>query len=176
MPKRADLITRLMRKVTIQPNGCWTFNGTLSDGYGRIWDGTRLALAHRTAYSLLRERVDASVILDHTCHDPKTCSGGHCDHRRCCNPDHLEKSEHKRNCSPERKSKRKSGWMQGVIAAATVNRVEFCLHGHPMKDPNIYYYKTFRKCLACQRNRSREYQRDKRAKALAGSQLSLTPC
>lgn len=78
-----------MAKVEVQPNGCWTFLGSINkQGYGKIGDRG----AHRVFYERCVGPIEPGLELDHKCHNKDLlCSGGpKCLHRRCVNPDHLE--------------------------------------------------------------------------------------
>lgn len=78
--------------------------------------------------------------IDHLCHNT-----------RCVRVTHLRDVTHKEN-----------------INNRTCSQI--CHRGHPLKDPNLYYYKsngeTKRRCLACI-TRDREEQKRKRAEARA---------
>lgn len=61
------------------PEECWPFTGSrLPKGYGKIWDGQTLLLAHRVAYALENGPVGANTQILHECDNPP-----------CCNPRHL---------------------------------------------------------------------------------------
>lgn len=58
---------------------CWEWRAAKSAaGYGQMWDGERIAYAHRLAYELAYGPIPAGM---HVCH--------HCDNPPCCNPQHL---------------------------------------------------------------------------------------
>lgn len=81
---------------------CWPWLGTVSvHGYGVF----QHAVAHRIAYQLIRGPIPEGKLIDHTCHDPRTCAGGEdCPHRRCVNPFHGEAVTHVENVAPHRSS------------------------------------------------------------------------
>ena len=92
--KEMSSMDRLMRKVEIQPNGCWYWTGALlSTGYPNklTIDGMALS-AHRFSYILHKGPIPDGFHLDHKCHtEDRYCPGGpKCKHRRCVNPNHLE--------------------------------------------------------------------------------------
>lgn len=100
---------RFMAYVEKQPNGCWHWIGTLSPaGYGVFFmphpsRRSKNWVASRASCILHGIEIPPKMDVDHTCHKPSECAGGiGCFHRRCVNPDHLEPSTRKNNCSPER--------------------------------------------------------------------------
>lgn len=76
-------------------DACHPWGGrTDAQGYGRYRKTGNLdERAHREAYRRHHGDVpdgESGYVIDHRCHDPKTCEGGPgCPHRRCCNPAHL---------------------------------------------------------------------------------------
>jgi len=60
-------------------DGCWLWQGTQRGGYGRVYDGTRQAAAHRFSYELLVGSIPEGLVIDHLCRTPL-----------CVNPAHLE--------------------------------------------------------------------------------------
>lgn len=94
-PKRPSVAERILSRVSMGADGCWTWLGTVSpNGYGQLGDPsdrTRMAYAHRVSYETFVGPIPAGLEIDHVCHtNHPTCSGGPCVHRRCVNPDHLE--------------------------------------------------------------------------------------
>lgn len=78
-------------------DGCWSWTGATSNGYGVIQVGrTRgTALVHRIVYAILVGPIPEGLTIDHQCHNRAValgeCQGGvTCVHRRCVNPGHLE--------------------------------------------------------------------------------------
>lgn len=82
MPRRTP-IERLMRRVAIEPHGCWTYAGGLTkNGYACISQGGRQdgkVYAHRLSYMHFIGAIPVGMDLDHLCRN-----------RACCNPLHLE--------------------------------------------------------------------------------------
>lgn len=77
----ADLSDRLVGQLHLDPDGCWLFQGSLTDrGYGRVrftpnGPYTRL---HRYSYEQVNGPIPDGMHVLHKC-----------DVRNCCNPDHL---------------------------------------------------------------------------------------
>lgn len=69
--------TVVQRRDGLAP--CWEWDG-LTDrrGYGRVWDGTRVAAAHRLAYTTWTGPLAADTLIRHACDNPL-----------CINPAHL---------------------------------------------------------------------------------------
>lgn len=60
------------------------------EGYGQTFYKGKVTRAHRAEWMKVNGPIPKDMVLDHTCHNPKTCSGGFtCIHRRCVNLDHL---------------------------------------------------------------------------------------
>jgi hypothetical protein len=120
-----------------QADGCWIWTAARNPGgYGitkRKKDGT--SLAHRWVYELLAGPIPPGLHIDHLC---KT--------KACVNPAHLEpitQAEHnRREPTPPR---------------------THCPHGHPYNQTNTYHHKGKRYCKTCLNERSRTYQRKRRA-------------
>lgn len=137
-------IERLMGKVAIQPNGCWKFTGALNRGYGAFNSGNGMKQAHRVSYALFNGPIPPGMDLDHTCHDPKTCTGGPtCPHRSCVNPDHLNPTTRKKNTGSGRSC------LPGHIAAKLART--HCTRGHEYTPENTYTFRGYRSCRECHR-------------------------
>jgi hypothetical protein len=116
---------RLWAKVDVRGlDECWPWTGRLvSDGYGQI-DGQGVAQSvHRVAYEDKVGPIPDGLTIDHLCHsraaEAGTCPGGPCEHRRCCNPSHMEPVTHAQN-----------------VARSVPSQKDRCKRGHDLTDPD----------------------------------------
>lgn len=100
---RESLLERFNNREMIIDGDCILWSGVKTpDGYGYIKQmSTRSELVrksttifvHRLAYQQAYGDIPTGMVVDHTCHDPKDCTGGKdCKHRSCINPTHLKLS------------------------------------------------------------------------------------
>lgn len=110
--------------VTQSAEDCWLWKmSTGSHGYGQTWDGERVLLAHRVAWTLTHGPIEGDLTVDHVCRT-----------RRCCNPSHLCLLSNIEN------------------ATLNGNRVKTrCSNGHPFDDLNTWIDpgNGHRTCLTC---------------------------
>lgn len=110
------------------PEECWPWGGAIKDnGYGTVGGGDTPRgaerHAHRLAYIGAKGPIPPGMEIDHTCHTRAldSCPGGiACQHRRCCNPNHLEVVSHRENGH------------RGKSAPTSS-----CIHGHPRTPENV---------------------------------------
>jgi hypothetical protein len=71
---------RLRRKLTVDSNGCWIFQGQPGRTYPylKTGEGKKSVSAHRAAYELWVGGIPPGMFVCHRCDVPK-----------CCNPAHL---------------------------------------------------------------------------------------
>lgn len=115
---------RFDRKWVLNPNtGCHVWTDHLNrGGYGqfRVKKGFQMS-SHKYAYERKYGKVPDDKVLDHTCHpDDGSCPGGECEHRKCCNPDHLEVTTRGENT------------LRSATGITALNsKKTHCPHGHP---------------------------------------------
>ncbi len=137
---------RFQRLLSRQANGCWMWTGEgNNDGYGlfRPGPGKPRYMVHRWSYEQHKGTIPDGMQIDHKCHsDDTACPGGRdCQHRRCCNPDHLEAVTPSENTLRQRHHERS---------------VTHCPKGHPYEGDNLIVGKDGkRKCRECDRARKR---------------------
>lgn len=143
-------------KVEInEETDCWEWCATIDpNGYGKFYDGTYLAPAHRYSYRMHLGEVLPTLQIDHLCRN-----------RKCVNPTHLEMVTAKENI------RRGTQNLKGVTSKIKTH----CKNGHEFTEENTVMQKNYgryggwsRCCRTCQRkfvieskNRAlaREYER-----------------
>ena len=126
------------------PDECWPWTGrTTPRGYGELCVDYKTTRAHRHAYTLKIGPIPEDLVLDHMCHDPEVCYGGACEHRRCCNPAHMEPKTIAENVSADRTSRR-------------MRVKDACKYGHPWDEYTTTYSKSgTRVCRQCNKEKMR---------------------
>ena len=154
-PVPRPVVERIMARVIVEPNGCWSYQGaTKENGYGVVGltlaSGKRVTAAyvHRIMYAAEHGPIPNGYDVDHTCHNrDQGCVGlgNRCPHRRCCNPEHLEAVT------------RRTNNLRGKGVAARRAAVDECVNGHPYDTANTYVRpgRGGRDCRTCRRERKR---------------------
>lgn len=121
-------VERFWKKVDVSggPTACWLWTGsdtgghpdrrTPTPGYGRLWVGGRLVLAHRFSYELHYTKVADDKLV---CH--------HCDNPPCVNPTHLFVGTGTDNLNDSIKKGRRSRLL--AVDAVRRIRVRFAVGG-----------------------------------------------
>lgn len=133
---------RITRQLTERQNGCWSWSGAHTKaGYACTWWNGSQRSVHRVLYQELRGPVPDGLVLDHVV----------CDDKSCPNPWHVEPSTNVANM------------LRSPTAPATINAAKtHCTKGHSLDD--CYTRQDGRRrCRTCEQDRSRDYQRERRA-------------
>lgn len=65
-------------KYTLSNTGCWEWNGYLNKGgYGKIKINKKTISAHRYSYTIHKGEIEGSLIVCHSCDNPKCVNPGH---------------------------------------------------------------------------------------------------
>jgi len=144
---RESVWNRFWRKVQEDPaTGCWVWCALKIRGYGQFLVGgqarrvvdRRLVKAHHLAYRLLVGPIPSWLQIGHLCRN-----------RACVNPAHLELITH------HEKHRRDNS---GKAGGAFQRNKTHCPQGHPYDEANTRFdSRGHRQCLACRRERSRQY-------------------
>ncbi len=114
------------------PDGCWPWIGSLStEGYGKYGAGGQGA--HRRAWMLAYGPIPQGMSVLH-----------HCDNRPCCKPTDLFLGTQADN-------------MADMLAKGRSHeqRKTHCPQGHFYDEANTIWYRGWRRCRACKRQRDR---------------------
>ena len=91
IPPRVQLRALFDNSIPEPNSGCWLWmRSTQNQGYGRVYDGSKVVLAHRAAYAAAYGPIADGVKILHRCDTPL-----------CINPDHVfpgSQFENMRDC------------------------------------------------------------------------------
>ncbi len=129
---------RFLSRIQVTEDGCWKWTGTPHPaGYGSFQFRQASYLAHRVAYTWLKEPIPEGLDIDHLCRV-----------RICVNPEHLEPVTRQVNL------------LRGHGVTAGNAAKTHCKHGHEFTEANTYIDNLgCRYCRACRA----QWRREKRA-------------
>ena len=119
--------------VKVDASGdCWEWTAsTRGAGYGQFgWAPDRIIDAHRVVWELLVGPIPEGLTIDHLCRN-----------KICVNPDHLEVVTYQENINR---------------SPVSPSRRRYCPQGHPLFGDNLRVVSGARRCINCDRRRSRE--------------------
>lgn len=138
---------RFFAKVAL-PNeqGCMLWLAGLSQcGYGKFWINGHTVHAHRFAYTVFVGEIPEGLVIDHLCRN-----------HACVTPDHLDAVTNAENVR------------RGIGPGWKNARKTHCPQGHPYNEENTHLHISGgRRCRECGRQRWREWDRRRRANAVA---------
>lgn len=105
-----SVLDRLMRRVTVDENGCWNWQGAKnSRGYGCIGVEGKTQLTHRVSYTINVGPIGEGLQIDHLCRN-----------RVCANPAHMEPVSHDEHAKRSLRAQSQD-----------------CVNGHPLSGDNL---------------------------------------
>jgi hypothetical protein len=115
------MMARVWAKVEIARNGqCWRWLASSeTTGHANFNIGGTCVPAYKLLYEHIFGTVPIGSILHHKCHNS-----------RCVNPFHLQ-------------------LLTNQSAHCAMHSKTHCIRGHPMRDPNLYYWHGERHCRLC---------------------------
>ena len=154
--RSANPQTRFWAKVIKRnPDECWPWTAARTGGYGYFGLDGRLVYAHRLSWEWANgQRIPDGMWILHSCDNPP-----------CVNPAHLSLGTQLDDVRDmDRKGRR--GYSPHRSRNQHTDKTH-CIHGHALTPENAYVSFTntgpHRHCKECGRQRSREYQKRKRA-------------
>lgn len=147
MSTQPNFSLAVSRYTVVMPDPCWIWRGTVSGGYGTVWDGQRVQWAHRLAWESVNGSIPDEMTVDHF----------ECRNTLCVNPQHLELVTRAEN-----------------TARGNRNRIGLvCINGHVLEGDNVAHTaKGRRYCRACktEANQRSAKKRTARRRAAAKEQ------
>lgn len=128
------------QRIKVNNNGCWIWQLTPSETYGRANHSGKQVYAHRLSYEYYGGQIPEGLQIDHLCRN-----------RKCVNPDHLEPVTLKENV------------LRGIGISANNAKKTLCKNGHELEGYNLIVRPRGRRtCRTCNVRLSREWRARKR--------------
>ena len=138
-------LARFMRKVVVDPSGCWLWTGWTNGKYGGFAFGTHKVYAHRVSYQHYVGPMPEGYTIDHLCKV-----------KLCVNPEHLEAVTYHENL------RRADAWV-GVSQYHRPDQTKCGAGLHDWIPANWKKRGNGVKCRLCHNQRNREYKERKRS-------------
>jgi len=138
--KLNDVPERYRKRITVDDNGCWLWNGAKfkSGGYGAIRIAGKTLRLHVFIFEILVGPVPEGMQLHHRC-----------EVKRCCNPDHLK--------------------IRTQLAHSAEHLATHCKQGHELTPENTIIHRPrsgqrHRQCRECRKEAARRWRERNREK------------
>ena len=138
-------LARFMRKVKVDPGGCWLWTSSTNGMYGKFSFGNHRVYAHRISYQHYVGPMPEGYTIDHLCKV-----------KLCVNPEHLEAVTYRENI------RRAGSWQSRSL----LNRPDQTKCGAGLHDwipANRVKIGNKVRCRLCKNQRNREYMERKRS-------------
>lgn len=100
-PPETDDSQYLLKRIKVNHSGCWIWQQSTREGYGRLVRHGRTWNAHVFSFSALVRSISDGEQINHKCHV-----------RSCCNPDHLYAGSQSENMA-DMKAAGRSRYLRG---------------------------------------------------------------
>ena len=137
-------LARFMRKVVVDPSGCWLWTASTNGKYGTFGFGHHTVYAHRVSYQHYVGPMPEGYTIDHLCKV-----------KLCVNPEHLEAVTYHENL------RRADAWV-GVSQYHRPDQTKCGAGLHDWIPANWKKHGNGVKCRLCHNQRNQEYKERKR--------------
>ena len=138
-------LARFMRKVVVDPSGCWLWTSSTNGMYGKFSFGSHRVYAHRVSYQHHVGPMPEGYTIDHLCKV-----------KLCVNPEHLEAVTHHENL-------RRAGSWKALSQYHRPDQTKCGAGLHDWIPANWKKHGDGVKCRLCHNQRNQEYKERKRS-------------